>query len=331
MTGGGATSLIVGAGLMGRFHARYAAAKGAPIAGIVDPDLAAAKKLAERLRVPAWATLDEGLKAGATIAHICTPPSSHVNLAKVVADAKLHSLIEKPLAQTGKEARTIHDSFARVGKLVCPTHQYAFQRSVGKAAARIPGLGTLRGVTFDICSAGAAAGHITPDELIAEILPHPLSILQKLLPPIDVAELDWTCTKSAPGEWLVVASWQGALLTMSLSASGRPTRFLTRVTAEEGSIEIDHFHDFLFALPGTVSKAQKILAPFTRSSREFSGATLNLLARTGRGESAYPGLKALIGEFYTAVRNQSEPPITPQESIALAVARDTIMELAGRG
>ena len=330
MTEGAATSLIIGAGLMGRYHARCAAAAGARIVGVVDSDLATAKRLADRLGVPARATFDEGLRTDPTTAHICTPPSSHVDVARAVAKAGLHALVEKPLAQTAKEARSIHESFARAGKLVCPTHQYAFQRSVGEAAARIRRLGTLRSVAFDICSAGAASGNITPDELIAEILPHPLSILQKLLPSIDVEKLRWTCIKSAPGEWLVAASWQGAFLTMSLSASGRPTRFLTRMTAEGGSIQIDHFHDFLVELPGTVSKAQKILAPFTRSGREFAGASVNLLIRAGRGEGAYPGLRALVGEFYAAVRNQSASPITPDESMAVAEARDTIRELAGR-
>ena len=331
MTGGGATSLIIGAGLMGRYHARCAAAAGARIVGVVDADPAKAKKLAERCKAAPCATLSEGLKSGATVAHICTPLSTHSDVARAVAEAGLHALIEKPLAQTAKDARSVHDSFASAGKFVCPTHQYAFQRSVGEAAARITRLKRLSSIAFDICSAGAASGNISPDELIAEILPHPLSILQKLLPSIDVADLRWTCIKSAPGEWLIAATWQAAVLTISLSASGRPTRFLTRVTAEGGSIEIDHFHDFLVALPGTVSKAQKVLAPFTRSSREFGGATVNLLARARRGETAYPGLGALVGEFYVAVRDRSAAPITPQESIAVAEARDTIMELAGRG
>lgn len=331
MTAEGTTSLIIGAGLMGRYHARCAAAAGARIVGIVDPDLAAAKKLAKRWSAVACSNLDEGLQRGAMIAHICSPPTTHLEVARAVADAGLHSLIEKPLAQTAKEARVIHDAFSNADKLGCPTHQYAFQRSVGEGAARIPRLGAVRGVAFDICSAGAASGTVTPDELIAEILPHPLSILQKLLPSTDIAELGWTCTTPAPGECLVAASWQGALLTISLSASGRPTRFLTRVTAEAGSIVIDHFHDFLVALPGTVSKMQKVLAPFTRSGREFAGATVNLLARAGRGETAYPGLGELVSRFYAAVRNQSAPPITPQESIAVAAARDTIMELVCRG
>lgn len=330
----GATSLIIGAGVMGRQHARCAAAAGARIVGIVDPDPAAARSLAEQWSGAAWWTvLGDGLKATAPgVAHICTPPSTHVDLANAAAAAGFHALVEKPLAECADQAHLIHDSFSAAGKMVCPVHQYAFQRSVKAAAVRFTRLGSLSSVAFDICSAGAVAGHITSDELIAEILPHPLSILQKLLPSINIARLDWTCVRGAPGEWAVTAAWNGIVLTMSLSAAGRPTRFLTRVTGQAGSLQIDHFHDFAVALPGTVSRAQKILAPFSRTSREFTTATWNLVSRAGRREFAYPGLQALMDEFYGAVGAMRDaPPITQEESIAVAEARDAIMKLANHG
>lgn len=328
-------SLIIGAGLMGRYHARAAREAGASICGIVDQDGEAAKSLAKRFGCAATTNLEEALRStGAAVAHICTPAASHANIAIIVAKAGLHALIEKPLGVTAKDARRIHQCFEleSPGKLVCPTHQYSFQRSVRTTSAKLPSLGTLRQLAFEICSAGAAAGHISPDQLIAEILPHPLSIAQQLVAGIDVAGLDWNCIRTGNGEWLVAARRDETLVTMSLSASGRPTRFRTHITAERGSIEIDHFHDFAVGLAGTVSKGQKVLAPFVRSGREFAGAAANLLARAGRREFAYPGLRRLVGEFYAAVRTPgSRSPITPTQSIAVAEARDKIMGLAAVG
>lgn len=330
------SSLIIGAGLMGRYHARAALAAGASIGGVVDQDFEAAKSLAKECRgaVPTT-SLEEALKSSrAVVAHICTPAETHRGIAITVAEAGLHALVEKPLGVTAADVGRIHQSFdaAHADRLVCPTHQYAFQRSTRAASSTLPRLGKLTQLAFDICSAGAAAGRISPDELIAEILPHPLSIAQQLVPGIDVAELDWSCIRSGSGEWLVAARPDGALLTISLSASGRPTRFRTHVTAERGSIELDHFHDFAFVLQGEVSKSQKIMAPFVRSGREFAGAARNLLARTGRREFAYPGLRTLVEEFYTAVRNgDSRPPISPEQSIAVAEARDRILGLADVG
>jgi predicted dehydrogenase len=327
-------SLIVGAGLMGRHHARSAVTAGAAIVGIVDRDFEAAKSLARQWHgATATTELKEALNSrGAAVVHICTPAASHAEIARIASDAGCHALIEKPLGETVQDAQQIHEHFLRSQRLACPTHQYAFQRAVIAASAGLQHLGVLRHIAFEICSAGAAAGHISRDELIAEILPHPLSILQQLLPSIELPNLDWTCIRATPGEWLVAAPADGVLLTMSLSANGRPTRFLSRITAESGSIEIDHFHDFAIALPGEVSRSRKILAPFVRSGREVTAAAGNLVGRAARGEFAYPGLRRLVGDFYGAVRKPgSPPPISPEQSIAVAAVRDTIIGLASRG
>jgi predicted dehydrogenase len=322
--------LVIGAGLMGRHHARAAGAAGGSIAGIVDADLDAATGLAAEWAEAAVSTELEPLLKSASfdVAHVCTPPATHLDIAGVLARSGIHALIEKPLGRTADEARAIHKQFGLSNRLACPTHQYAFQRSVRSAIAALPGLGGLRHVDFDICSAGADDGRIAPDDLVAEILPHPLSIVQRLLPG-DIAGLVWSCVRASAGEWLVAASIEGALLTISLSAHGRPTRFLSRITADQGSVEIDHFHDFSVVLPGRVSKAQKVVAPFRRSAQEFAAAAGNLFARAARREFAYPGLRTLVGQFYGAARNPgSPPPIIPDQSIAVSVARDRIIELA---
>src|SRR5207244_6602251 len=198
---------------------------------------------------------------------------------------------------TAAEARQIHDGFARNGKLACPTHQYAFQRSVRDAAAWLKRVGSPRRLTFDICSAGAAGG-LDPDEVVADILPHPLSMVQKLVPSANVAMADWTCMRSATGEWVIGATLEGAALVIQISMYGRPTRFLTRITADAGSIELDNFHDFAVEWPGTVSRAAKVMQPFVRSGFGLTAAGWNLAARAVRRESAYPGLRTLVSEFY---------------------------------
>ena len=84
--------------------------------------------------------------------------------------------------------------------------------------------------------------------------------------------------------------------------------------------------------PGKVSRAQKILQPFVRGGIGLGAAGWNLASRALRGESAYPGLRTLVTEFYAAVRDPAvPPPITPDESIAVADARDRIIALAGHG
>ena len=268
----------------------------------------------------------------ADVAHICTPLPTHLAIASSAANAGLHALIEKPTASTAEETRRIHESFVRNGKLACPTHQYAFQRSVSDATAWLARAGALRRITFDICSAGAING-LDPDEVVGDILPHSLSMVQKLLPSAQIAALDWSCIRAGPGEWVITAPVESAVLVMQLSMGGRPTRFMTRITADAGSMELDNFHDFAVAWPGTVSRGAKIAQPFLRSGLGLATAGWNLAARAARREFAYPGLQTLVGEFYRAVESPRSvpPPITPEQSIAVAEARDRIVALAANG
>jgi predicted dehydrogenase len=320
---------------MGRYHARAAAAAGASIAAIVDPDQNARKALASRFdSAPSFDKLARALQAvEADAVHICTPAETHVQLCEPSADAGLHALVEKPLAATASETSMVLERFAKAGRFACPTHQYAFQRSVESAVAEFPRLGTLRRIAFDICSAGGDRSGMDLDELVGEILPHPLAMVQKFIPSADLSAVDWTCLRTSPGEWQIHAPVDGVVLTLSMSMSGRPTRFLTEITADRGTIELDNFHDFSVPLSGAVSRAQKIAAPFVRDGLGLYAAGKNLVSRALRSEFAYPGLTTLVDAFYQAVRDPQAvpPPITPEQAIAVAEARDRIIQLAGHG
>ena len=328
-------AIIVGAGLMGRYHARAAMAAGASIVAVVDRDAQAATSLADRFgSAKPFDGMTEALKAHqADVLHICTPAETHVQFAQMAADAGLHALIEKPLAANAQETRLVLDRFATVERIACPTHQYAFQRSVTSAVESSQRLGQVRHIAFDICSAGADRSAMDLDQLVGEILPHPLAMLQKLLPSADVGALEWSCLRTAPGECQIFAPSGDVAVTISMSMSGRPTRFRTTVTGDRGTVELDNFHDFAVLLPGNVSRAQKIAAPFIRDGLGLFAAGRNLVTRAIRSESAYPGLTNLVDAFYRALREPRTvaPPITAEQVIAVATARDRLIELSGSG
>ena len=68
-----------------------------------------------------------------------------------------------------------------------------------------------------------------------------------------------------------------------------------------------------------------------RSGFGLAAAGWNLAARAARREFAYPGLRTLVALFYSAVRSGGEHPITPEQSLAVAEARDRIIALAAHG
>lgn len=314
--------LIVGAGLMGRWHCRVAQKLGGRVIGIVDPDANAALGLARKaLGAKPTETISAALATSVPdIAHICTPTAAHFEAALALVEAGVHVLVEKPLCQTAQQAEALADAASRHGAIVCPVHQYAFQRGVVQAEAWLPGLGSVRRIHFDIRSAGA--DHMAPSErgeVVREILPHPISILQRLLPHASLAELDWSLSQTPDGEYSAHAAAGDAAISISISMNARPTCFRTHIYADKGAVDIDGFHGFAtLARGGGASRAAKVLAPFAESMSTLAAASENLVRRAIVGEAAYPGLADLAEAFYRAASSSGSlpPPIPPREILA---------------
>jgi predicted dehydrogenase len=319
---------IIGAGLMGRWHLDAARRAGARVLGVIDPDLSAAGRLARLAPGAMAAARLEDLLAKRRIkaAHVCSPAATHLPIALQLIDEGIDALIEKPLAMTLADTRTIFGKAAKKGVQVCPVHQYAFQRGVEDTLAALPSLGQVRRIDFNICSAGAdTPGAPDGDAVAADILPHPISMLQRLAPATDVGDLAWTVTRPAAGELLAVAVAGETLVTLFISLNARPTSFGARVQADGGTMEIDGFHGYATRLDGQVSRLSKITLPFERALKGLGAASANLAARSVTGEAAYPGLRSLIRQFYASACDSGAPPIPPQVALAAAAARDHIL------
>ncbi|CAN5187340.1 hypothetical protein BH09PSE3_BH09PSE3_00310 [soil metagenome] len=302
--------------------------------GVVDRDPAAALRFQKRFgHVRMEGTIAAMLATEPfDVAHICTPADDHVSVAIELAAAHKHSLIEKPLSETAAEARLVAAAFDHSGSLVCPVHQYAFQRGVDKAIEIMPRLGFINRIAFDIVSAGGGRDEGSFDNIAGEILPHPLSMLQRLYPTIRLSDLDWRVVRSGPGEWLVTSTHEHAMIVISTSLASRPTNFSTRISGTQCAIEMNNFHGYAVSLSGVVSRFAKILQPFVTAERHLVAATANLIGRAARGEMAYPGLRALVGRFYDAVlhRDAARVPVTTSQMIDLADAREAILQQVGR-
>lgn len=325
---GAPRTLIVGAGLMGRWHMAAARRAGARIVGVVDQDIAAARALAQSAPgavaladlnlVPAIMRIDA--------AHVCTPMQSHSALATALLERGAHVFVEKPMAPSADIVRALVRTADARSLYICPVHQYAFQPGVELARARVADAGGARRIDFTICSAGAVGRFEgRADAVAAEILPHPLSILQRLLPEEHVSAVAWTVRRAQAGEFTIVGQVGATLATIAISLDARPTGFQTRVHTADGLIEIDGFHGHGVVLGGRVSRTAKVLAPFERGTKGLAGATAALAGRILRRDLAYPGLRPLTRRFYDALSNPSRRPISLDETLACALAGDEIL------
>ncbi len=260
----------------------------------------------------------------ADVVHICTPPETHEALARQSLEAGMHSIVEKPLTESGETTEKLLRLAESRGLLLCPVHQFLFQRGVLQVQKALEKIGPLLHVDTLICSAGAEGGSLDADRLVAEILPGPLSLVVRLLP-ASIRMANWCVEHPAGGELRVSTTVGPISVSMLISMSGRPTTNALRLIGERGTAHADLFHGFAVIERGTVSRARKMAKPFVHGGATLYSAAMNLLARAANREPAYPGLWELIRRFYVAVRSGSEPPIMPAETRDVALARDQIL------
>lgn len=237
-----------------------------------------------------------------------------------------HVVCEKPLALSAPQTRELLARARRADKKICPVHQFAKQRGVSKARRLLGGLGSLSSIRFEICSAGAADTDPTAHgNVLADILPHPLSVAACLWPEARLDEIEWQVITPTPGEVSAQCLVQNTPMTLSISMSGRPTRCAMEIQGSQGRLLVDFFHGFCVCFRGSVSRSRKVLYPFADSARTFAAAAGNLTVRVLRREPAYPGLEQLLRDFYAAVDEDADLSAADEVAVAIAVARDEFM------
>ncbi|MDX6624435.1 MAG: hypothetical protein QOE75_2367, partial [Solirubrobacterales bacterium] len=129
----------VGAGFVGRVHARSARLAGAQIAGAAasSPERGAAARDelgAER----DFASAAELIASDAVdVVHVCTPNHLHVPLALAAIEAGKHVICEKPVALDPAEARVLAASAEEAGVLVTVPFVYRYYPTVRELRARL--------------------------------------------------------------------------------------------------------------------------------------------------------------------------------------------------
>lgn len=323
---------VVGAGVMGGWHARELARAGGSVVAIADLDPAAAHALAAAHRSARSSTDFDRLLAQTRpeVVHICTPTASHADLAERALQAGAHVLVEKPMASTSAATERLIGLAQSHGRLICPVHQYLFQpplRSPARALARV---GPIIDLSFTACSAGGVGATAADlDGVAADILPHALGVIHRLLPG-GVEELRWSASAPRAGELRATATADQLGVSIRISMGGRPTCNELRLIGERGTLHLDFFHGFGFSETGAVSRVHKVARPFALGGSMMSAAAANLSRRALRREPAYPGLRELIAQLYAFVEGRSAPPIAPAESLAVARARERLLAQASQ-
>jgi predicted dehydrogenase len=130
---------IIGAGFIGRVHAKAARVAGGHLIGVVDSDLAAAGTLVEELCSGKVFERADDLIADpdVTVVHVCVPNYLHAQVVADVLAAGKHVVCEKPLAMTSSEAKRLETLALAAGVVAATPFVYRYYPIVREIRERV--------------------------------------------------------------------------------------------------------------------------------------------------------------------------------------------------
>lgn len=124
---------VVGAGEISDYHIAGVQRAGGAVSMIVSRSETSASAKAAEFDIPGFSTDLEAALTDSTLAGVivATPDSTHVEVGLACLEAGIPTMIQKPLALTSDECRTILDASARTGTPVYTSFMHRYFEEVG--------------------------------------------------------------------------------------------------------------------------------------------------------------------------------------------------------
>jgi predicted dehydrogenase/nucleoside-diphosphate-sugar epimerase len=309
---------MVGCGKMGLQHLKaIRAVGGAQVVGIADPQ-ADREQISEFLTPDALFCDDAATllrEASLDVVHIVTPPGTHAELARQAIEAGCHVYVEKPFTPTVREADALLSMAAARSVIVCPGHQYLFERPAVLTRDLLPGIGRLVHVE-SFFSFNMVRRTITRADQAKDILPHAVYPLVEQLrlgsglphEPIEVKGLD----VRPSGDIYALLALGSVTGVLSVTLNGRPIEQYQQLVGTNGSLRADYITGAVTRLTGTGVGPGVLLTPYRRAFQTLSGATVGFSKLIFGRRTSYPGLTELLRAFYASARSGGASPLTPR-------------------
>jgi nucleoside-diphosphate-sugar epimerase/predicted dehydrogenase len=336
---------LVGCGRISAYHlAALQPLPGIEIVAVCDLDERLARQTASRHGIPRCYSDMESMmgESRPEVVHLVTPPRTHLALARIAARHGAHMYIEKPFAASEADARAILELAREARIQVCPGHSRLFDPVFVEACRRIRageigGVISVRaeqGFTYEASARSAVIPWSysydwgTFDNLIC----HPLYLACYLLSdpgrPQVVAFNPGTIREAGVEEIRVLIPSPTGIAEVSLSLSSSPEVNRVEVVGTRGRVTADW--QTMTVLTTRESGLPSAVARFTANFATALDLTRSGLATligivTGRVKR-YVGLRTLIAGFYQSLRENSPPPVPPEEGVLNARLMDQIRD-----
>lgn len=232
---------LIGLGQVGRHHARLLFdTPEVEFVGAVDP-------LGDRHQAMRGRKLfddvDQLLEAGIEAAIIAVPTEQHREMALKMADAGVHTLIEKPLAESTKSAEEIRDAFAEKGVVGAVGHVERFNSALQELARRLRDGELGRVISIATERVGPFPDRIQDVGVVKDLATHDIDIAQWVGgAPFAEISGEMAHKMGRPHEDLVVAIGRlenDVVVSINVNWLTPVKRRAVRVLGEKGALEAD--------------------------------------------------------------------------------------------
>jgi len=336
---------IVGAGYVASHH--LAALKRldfVEVVGICDLDNAAAHALANKFEIPIVAASLADLAALSPHAiYVLTPPASHCTLALQALDMGCHVLVEKPMAESVEECKTMMQRAAERGLVLSVNHSDRLDPMVVQAleAVRAGKIGDV--LSVDILRSSEYpdyAGGPLPASVRQGSYPfrdlgvHGLYVLEAFLGPLSDVDAKYRATGRDPNlkfdEWRADTNGERGLGRMLLSWNARPMESRIVVRGTRGIIEVDRFLQICRVhkvLPGP--KFIGIVATaFLSGLADVFRVPWNVVRFATGLLRPSPGIQAGAADFARALHTHTAPPVPAEEGLRAVALMESVCAAA---
>ena len=325
----------------------------ADLIAVCDLEPLLARQAAERFEIAGqFTSLDQMIEqCRPDVVHITTPVESHRPLAKQLLNAGIHVYVEKPFTVDVDETRDVLDTARQQDRLVCLGLDQLFDPVWLECRRRIADgeIGDVQHVesvlAYPLHGPFGAQVIANPDHWVRRLpgglfqntISHPLYRITEFLDDVE-PELQATWfsrLKQSPFPTELRAHLRGERVTGSLlfTSSTKPCHRLTRIYGTDGALEVDLNSQLIRAEQvGRYPRAfAKIEAPW-KHVRESSRNLARNLRRFWKGELHYfEGMKEIFRQFYEAILEGGECPVSHAEMIRVTRIMDQIFAECRRG
>jgi nucleoside-diphosphate-sugar epimerase/predicted dehydrogenase len=322
---------IAGAGLIAPHHlAALRRVPNAIVSGVYD--VVPEKALA--LAVPAGLAVASSLETlceVADVVHVLTPPDTHVAVASTALAHGCDVYVEKPLAVDVAGCLRLRAAALAADRQVNVGHSLLFDPRVraillaveSGAIGRVVSVDVLRSSVYPSFAGGEQPPQVRdPGFPFRDLGIHGLSLLEKLLGPIESMDATWESLGGDPtlafDEWRALVRCERGLGNLQLSWNVRPIQSQVIVQGTRGVRRADLFlmseaSHRATPLPRALERAVHAV---TESLEPLVQAPRNAARFLRAGGRAYEGLHELVRAFYESLDRGEPAPVGIDEAIS---------------